>query len=156
MSSSIEIEMPLSYNLLTHRKLQVDCTRKLLKKLKLRKTRSFKTNEQKVETISQKLIEKKSINENIYGEWRNDLGELHRENDLPALTRSDGTKQWWNNGKLHRDNDKPAIIHSNGIKEWWFNGRPFRKNKKPIIEQPNDYLINELLYNINKSVKMKN
>jgi len=155
MSSFIEIEMPLSYNIITHRNLQVEYTRKLLKKLKSRKIRSFKIIEQKVEKIPQKLIEKK-LNENKYGEWRNECGELHRENDLPALTRSDGTKQWWINGKLHRDNDKPAIIRSNGIKEWWFNGRPFRKNKKPIIERPNDYLINELLYNINKSIKIKN
>lgn len=152
MSSSIEIEMPLNYNMITQYNLQVDYTRKLLKKLKLRKTRSSKTIEQKVETVPRKS-EKKLTNENNYSEWRNENGELHRENDLPALTRSNGTKQWWVNGKLHRENDLPAIIHSNGVKEWWFNGRPFRQNKKPIIEGPNDCLINELLYSINKSVR---
>ena len=87
--------------------------------------------------------------ENEFGEWKNEKGELHRENDLPAIVRSDGTKQWWINGKLHRENDLPAIIRSNGVKEWWINGRPFRYGKKPIIEQPNDYLIHDLIKGLN-------
>jgi len=36
-------------------------------------------------------------------------GQLHRNNDLPAIEWADGTKSWWVNGKLHRENDLPAI-----------------------------------------------
>ena len=35
--------------------------------------------------------------------WENIFGELHRENDLPAVIYTSGEKEWWKNGKLHRD-----------------------------------------------------
>ena len=137
MSSELELEMPLSYNKITHFNLEVDYTKKLLKKLKSRKI--------------PKIVPVKNTNsKNEFGEWKNDKGELHRENDLPAIIRCDGTKQWWINGKLHRENDKPAIIRANGVKEWWFNGKPFRKGKKPIIEHPNDHFIYEILNSLKK------
>jgi hypothetical protein len=158
MSSSIHLindtdalEMPLSYNKITHFNLQVEYTRKLVKKLKSRD--NYINRQSKLSKVKSEKTIKPIKNENEYSEWKNEQGELHRENDLPALTRLDGTKQWWINGKLHRENDKPAIIRSNGVKEWWFNGKPFRKNKKPIIEQPNDESIHEFLSVINKSVQ---
>jgi len=40
-----------------------------------------------------------------------------------------GTKRWYQNGQLHRDNDKPAVIYSNnGKKEWYQNGKLHRNN----------------------------
>lgn len=51
-------------------------------------------------------------------------GELHRENDRPAIERADGSKEWWRNGKRHRDTSQPAVIGpaNSTIKEYWING----------------------------------
>lgn len=50
-------------------------------------------------------------------------GELHRDNDLPAIEYVDGTKCWYQNGKLHRDNnDLPVIENVYGEKFWYKNG----------------------------------
>ena len=55
-----------------------------------------------------------------YGDmyWYKD-GYLQRDNDKPAIVRSDGTKAWFRNNVLHRDNNQPAVIRPNGKKEWW-------------------------------------
>jgi len=58
--------------------------------------------------------------------WFNNAGELHRENDLPAVIFKNGTKVWWKNGKRHRENDMPAIIREYGSKEWFVNGEFIR------------------------------
>jgi hypothetical protein len=59
--------------------------------------------------------------------WFNANGELHSENDLPAVItryKDEITQEWYQNGLLHRDNDLPAITHPNGTKEWYqFNQR---------------------------------
>jgi hypothetical protein len=47
---------------------------------------------------------------------------LHRENDLPAIIRWNGTQEWYKNGKLHRDGDLPAIIGANRFQAWYKNG----------------------------------
>jgi len=67
-----------------------------------------------------------------YGDkyWRNNAGELHRENDLPAVIWKSGYKEWWVNGKRHRENDLPVVISSTGRKEWWANGK-FIKSDPP-------------------------
>ena len=49
-------------------------------------------------------------------------GELHRDNDLPAIVCADGAKEWHQNDELHRDNDLPAIVFADGAKEWYQNG----------------------------------
>jgi hypothetical protein len=64
-------------------------------------------------------------------EWRNDKGELHRENG-PAVEWINGYKAWYQNGERHRE-DGPAIEWVDGSrawyrngerhKEWWANGR---------------------------------
>ena len=54
--------------------------------------------------------------------WRNEAGDLHRLNDLPAVICANGTKEWWVDGKLHRLNDLPARIWANSMQEWWVNG----------------------------------
>ena len=47
----------------------------------------------------------------VYKSWYRD-GNLHRENDKPALIEKFNPNylicEWWQNGKLHRGNDKPA------------------------------------------------
>jgi len=53
--------------------------------------------------------------------WYKD-GKLHRDNDLPSVIYPDGTKYWHKDGNLHRDSDLPCIIRSDGRKEWWKNG----------------------------------
>ena len=52
--------------------------------------------------------------------WLNEDGEIHRENDLPALIYVNGEKHWYKYGQCHRENDMPAVIllmaENNGIK----------------------------------------
>jgi hypothetical protein len=57
--------------------------------------------------------------------WRNERGQLHRENG-PAIEHNDGTKEWYLNHKLHRE-DGPAIEWANGSKSWWINGKLHRE-----------------------------
>ena len=69
----------------------------------------------------------KDYGEYVKEEFRNVYhykhGELHRDNDLPAIVYLHGGKQWWQNGERHRDNDLPAIVWANGDKEWYQNGK---------------------------------
>jgi len=69
-----------------------------------------------------------------YGDkrWRLPNGDYHRENDLPAVEWTDGTKKWWVNGNLHRENNKPAVILVSGHKEWLVNGKLHRTNGAAI------------------------
>ena len=99
---------------------------------------------------------KKSVFPSGTIEHRNEKGELHNINDLPAIIHKDGAMEWWKNGvyhrdgdkpaldfdgfkrwhqngKLHRDGDEPAIIHKNGAKEWYQNGERHRDGDKPAI-----------------------
>jgi len=54
---------------------------------------------------------------NEYIEWRNDNGQIHRE-DGPAVECSDGYKSWYNNGHLHRL-DGPAIEGPDGTRKFY-------------------------------------
>jgi predicted ATP-binding protein involved in virulence len=54
--------------------------------------------------------------------WYNKDEKLHRDNDLPAVIYSDGSKFWYQNGERHRDNNLPAIINANGYQAWYKNG----------------------------------
>lgn len=80
---------------------------------------------------------------NEYGDklWRNEKGELHRE-DGPAIEYPDGYKQWYINGKRHRA-DGPAIeglyqlkkkytstndylldvVKANSYNKWYYDGQ---------------------------------
>ncbi len=49
--------------------------------------------------------------------WYNSIGQIHRNNDKPAILWMDGDKYWYKNGRLHRDNDLPAVVEANGRKE---------------------------------------
>ena len=49
-------------------------------------------------------------------------GNLHRDNDEPAIIHANGDQEWWRYGQLHRDNGGPAIIRHDGIREWYRDG----------------------------------
>jgi len=49
------------------------------------------------------------------------LGNRHRD-DGPAVIRSDGTQEWYQNGLHHRDNGLPAVETNNGNLSWYRNG----------------------------------
>ena len=68
-----------------------------------------------------------------YGNRRyyNALGQLHRL-DGPAIERSDGTKEWCQNGLRHRDAG-PAVEYASGSKAWYQNGKRHR-DAGPAVE----------------------
>ena len=49
-------------------------------------------------------------------------GEVHRDEDQPAVIGVDGSKYWFQNGTRHRDN-QPAVIKANGSEYWFRNGK---------------------------------
>ncbi len=55
--------------------------------------------------------------------WYNKDGELHRDNDRPAIEYISGSKSWYKNGEWHRDNDKPAIVWVDAKDQWYTNGK---------------------------------
>ena len=65
--------------------------------------------------------------------YYNALGQLHRL-DGPAIERSDGTKEWCQNGLRHRDAG-PAVEHMDGSRMWLLYGRLHRTNG-PAVEWP--------------------
>ena len=67
--------------------------------------------------------------------WQN--GKRHRDNDKPAAEAADGSKWWYQNDELHRNNDKPAAEAADGSKWWYQNGKLHRENDKPAVEYPN-------------------
>jgi hypothetical protein len=58
-------------------------------------------------------------------------GQLHRDNDLPAVIYEDGQQRWFQFGELHRDGDQPADIHPNGAKYWYQRGQLYRTGDQP-------------------------
>lgn len=72
--------------------------------------------------------------------WYNKEGQLHRENDLPAVVFANGTQHWFRNGKLHRDSKDqkgktlPAVI-AKGNKMWYSNGNLHRDDVNGAGEQ---------------------
>jgi len=65
--------------------------------------------------------------------WRNKNGQLHRDNDKPAVISDNGTQYWYKEGQLHRDHDKPAVIYANGTQEWYKEGKCHRENDLPSV-----------------------
>lgn len=57
--------------------------------------------------------------------WRNENGDFHRENDLPAVEFFNGEKRWYKNGELYRK-DGPSIIFSDKTEFWYKNGELHR------------------------------
>ena len=72
-------------------------------------------------------------------EWRNSEGQLHRDNDKPAVIYPNGHYYWYQNGKQHRDNDLPAIIWSDSYCQWWIDGELI-KGQKCIPKEVKEYI----------------
>ena len=47
-----------------------------------------------------------------------------------SIIDKEGTKKWYKNGQLHRNNDLPALIISDGTKKWYQNGEIDASNIK--------------------------
>ena len=79
-------------------------------------------------------------------EYYNELGQVHRDHDLPAIEYKNGNKCWCINGKIHRENDLPAVEDIDGYKEWRINGKRHRENG-PAVEYYNrkSYYLNDNL-----------
>lgn len=58
---------------------------------------------------------------------------FHRDNDLPALIKTDGSKEWYRAGVRHRDGDKPAVIYAGGFQVWYRHGKVHRDGDKPAV-----------------------
>ena len=75
-----------------------------------------------------------------YQAWYHN-GNIHRDNDQPAIITKKGAKIWVTNGKIHRDKN-PAIIvpkyhDRNGKVEtsvWFENGNPHRDDDEPTVD----------------------
>jgi hypothetical protein len=60
----------------------------------------------------------------VAGGWRKwyKHGQLHRDNDLPAVASADGAcRVWYCHGKKHRFNG-PAVIWD-GTEQWYVNNK---------------------------------
>jgi hypothetical protein len=69
--------------------------------------------------------------------WYNEDGQLHRENDKPALVYKNGNQFWFKNGKRHRENG-PAVIYHNGDQYWYLKGRRHREDGPAAIHANGD------------------
>lgn len=49
-------------------------------------------------------------------------GELHKDNDEPAIITSEGEMHYYLHGNRHRGHYAPAIIWSDGRKEYYVHG----------------------------------
>lgn len=66
--------------------------------------------------------------------WLDNEGRPHRDLDLPAIIRADGTREWYQRGELHRTTtwwtngssydyaSNPAVIRADGTQEYWKHG----------------------------------
>lgn len=84
--------------------------------------------------IVSKISDKRGVGYTIFR--RNDEGDLHSFDDLPAIEHSNGILEYWKNGKLDRDGDRPAIIHPNGTEYYYRDGELHRDGDKPAIIKP--------------------
>lgn len=66
-------------------------------------------------------------------EWRDANGDLHRDDDKPAVIDPVyGWCSWFQRGQLHRDDDKPAHVDElAGLAEWYQHGQPARAGLEP-------------------------
>lgn len=65
--------------------------------------------------------------------WTNDEGQNHREDDLPAIITSEGTRKWYVNGKLHREGGLPAVEWRDGTMSWWIDGQLHREDGPAVL-----------------------
>jgi hypothetical protein len=70
----------------------------------------MKNENEYTKVISQNIIDDTTITTYSNRTEYTVNGELHRDNDEPAVIFNDGTQAWFKNGKLYRDNSLPALI----------------------------------------------
>ena len=68
------------------------------------------------------------IKSNKYYKWICFFGlgqrHYHRKNG-PAVVYNDSTEVWYFKGEIHRDNNLPAISYANGHKSFWIHGEEY-------------------------------
>lgn len=64
--------------------------------------------------------------------WYNTDNQLHRTNG-PAVVTPDGDLLYYQNGCLHRENDLPAVERDDGTRKWFYHGIPHRLTGPAII-----------------------
>ena len=74
------------------------------------------------------------MNPYVDRETRNENGELHSYNDLPAKVYW-GNCEWYKKGVLHRDGDLPAVISARGDLEYYQKGKRHRDNGPAVIRK---------------------
>jgi len=94
----------------------------------------WRTPTKSKESLLEKGVSYKCVDEYGNVRWINHLDQLHRENG-PAIEHATGNKYWYLNGQLHRVNG-PAIECANGDKKWLVNGQLHREDG-PAIEYAN-------------------
>lgn len=62
--------------------------------------------------------------------WYDEKGNLHREDDLPAIIYSGGSQVWCKHGLRHREGDLPAVIDSNGYQYWYKEGWQYKSRHR--------------------------
>lgn len=71
--------------------------------------------------------------------WRNSVGQIHRDDDLPAMSDCSVENRyhmWYRNGQLHRDGDQPAVLGPHGRKKWYRHGQHHREGDQPAVITP--------------------
>jgi hypothetical protein len=58
--------------------------------------------------------------------WTDTEERFHRDHDLPAVIRTDGSMVWLQHDLRHRLHDRPAIIQPDGTLEWWLDDKKVR------------------------------
>ena len=66
-------------------------------------------------------------------QWRNSIGLLSRDYDLPARIKPNGDMYWFHHGTAHRAADRPAMVCTDGARAWYLNGRLHRDGGRPAI-----------------------
>jgi hypothetical protein len=70
----------------------------------------------------------------------NSSGYIHREDDLPAVIRADGTKMWWK-WVGYIVNLENTVEYPSGRQEWWIGGEKseyqlHREDDLPAVIEP--------------------
>lgn len=65
-------------------------------------------------------IIKVELGKNIYHMLN---GQIHNDNDQPAVQYQNGDQEWYHHGKLHRDGNAARILNYGQRKEYYQHGQ---------------------------------
>jgi hypothetical protein len=100
---------------------------------------TYVTNNGKYWYKNNKILSIKDVQDRY---TEDDLGILHRDNDLPAVICTNDRLHWYKNGQLHRDGDRPAVIYiTTNHMMWCKNGQFHRDGDKPAIYITSNHMI---------------